>query len=268
MARFTLNDLRKARVAGRKTAVLTCYDYSMARLMDEANVPVLLVGDSAASVILGHPTTLPVSLDFMIEITAAVRRGAPNALVMGDMPFGSYQASDELGAANVFRMIQQSGCDMVKLEVSDGQIDLVKRLTDAGVAVVAHVGLRPQAIGLMGSYQSQGRTPAEADAIVALALRMATAGAAAILIEATPPEVAKAVITGCDVPVIGCGAGPDCHGSVIVTHDAIGLTSAIPKFVPKLGDLRLPMVAAFAEYVSRVSDGRYPAAEHFYAMKP
>src|SRR3954465_4803989 len=141
-SKFSLNDLRAARKTGTKVPMLTCYDFSTARLMQEAGVPALLVGDSAANVILGHPTTLPVPLSFMIEITAAVRRGAPLALVVADMPFGSYQGSVARGTKNVFRMVKQTGCDCVKLEVGETQVRLVRELSDAGVAVMAHLGLR------------------------------------------------------------------------------------------------------------------------------
>src|SRR4051812_28288007 len=170
--RFTLNDLRAARRDGTRVPMLTCYDYTTARLMQESGVPALLVGDSAANVILGHPTTLPVSLSFMIEITAAVRRGAPLALVVADMPFGSYQGSVARGTRNVFRMVQQSGCDCVKLEAGEMTLPIIRELADAGVAVIAHLGLRPQSVGVVGGYRYQGRTAAEAMEIVGLAQRM------------------------------------------------------------------------------------------------
>lgn len=263
---FTLNDLRAARAKGTKVPMLTCYDYTTARLMQQAGVPMLLVGDSAANVILGHPSTLPVSLSFMIEITAAVRRGAPNALVVGDMPFGSYQASVAQGTRNVLRLLKLTGCDCIKLEVAESHAPLVHRLADAGVAVMAHLGLRPQSVGLMGGYRFQGRTAQQADLIVSAAKKMQDAGAAALLLEAVPPEVSEAVVRETVIPVIGCGAGPACHGSVIVTHDGIGFTPTRPRFAPLLQDLGGPTVATFAEYVRQVTAGEYPAAEHQYEM--
>jgi 3-methyl-2-oxobutanoate hydroxymethyltransferase len=266
--RFTLSDLRAARDSGRKVAMLTCYDYTTARLMQEAGVPALLVGDSAANVILGHDSTLPVPLDFMIQITGAVRRGAPLALVVADMPFGSYQQSDEQGVANILRMAKESGCDCVKIEAARTHLRMIGRLADAGVAVMAHLGLRPQTVGLMGGYKCQGRTAQQGAQIVASALRMEDAGAAAILLEAVPPEVAAAVVERTTVPVIGCGAGPACHGCVIVTHDGVGLTPAPPRFAPRLGDLAAPMRRAYGRYVADVVAQRYPAAEHAYAMLP
>lgn len=266
--KVTLADLRALRTNNQRMGMLTCYDYTTARMMHEAGVPLILVGDSAASVVLGHDTTLPVSLSFMIEITAAVRRGAPLALLVADMPFGSYQASIGQGVRSVVKMIKRTACDAVKLELSDNSVGLVRALADAGVAVVAHLGLKPQAVGLLGSYRFQGRTAAEAQEIVASALLMQGAGAAAILIEAVPPEVASEVVEKTYIPVIGCGAGPSCHSSVIVTQDGLGLTPYRPRFVPALADHATALKAAFAQYVEAVAAGRYPAAEHDYVMPP
>jgi 3-methyl-2-oxobutanoate hydroxymethyltransferase len=248
--------------------MLTCYDYTTARLMQEAGVPALLVGDSAANVILGYDSTLPVSLEFMIEITAAVRRGAPLSLLLADMPFGSYQESVSQGVRNVSRMIKATGCDAVKLELSAGQSKLISALADAGVAVVAHLGLRPQAVGLLGGYKFQGRTEREAQNILASALQMEDAGAAAILLEAVPPEVANAVVEQTTVPIIGCGAGPGCHSCVIVTQDALGLTPHRPRFVPSLADMAEPLRKSFETFVDHVTGGTYPAPEHDYVMPP
>ena len=264
--KVTLNDLRQVRSGGPKVAMLTCYDFTTAGLMQRAGVPALLVGDSAASVILGHPTTLPISLAFMIEIAAAVRRGAPLAFLVGDMPFGSYQGSVARGVRNVCKMVQQSACDCVKLEVARSHLNLVRELADAGVAIMAHLGLRPQAVGLLGGYRTQGRSAEDAREIVALSVEMQQAGAAALLLEAVPSEVASAVVEATTIPVIGCGAGPDCHGSVFVTHDALGLTPRPPRFAPQLADLASPTIAAYAEYVRLVSSGEYPSPEHQYAM--
>ncbi len=248
--------------------MLTCYDFTTARLMEEAGVPMLLVGDSAANVILGHSTTLPVSLDFMIELTAAVRRGAPNCLLVADMPFGSYQSSCASGARNIMRMVQLSGCNCVKIEAAATQRRLITRVADAGVAIMAHLGLRPQSIGALGDYKARGRTAKEAGTIVDAAVAMEQSGAAAILLEAVPPEVSAAVVEAVSIPVIGCGAGPACHGHVVVTHDALGLTPHRARFVPVLGDVATPMKDCFGEYVRLVNSGQYPATEHLYEMQP
>ena len=266
--KFGIADLRAVRRGGEKVPMLTCYDFTTARLMQQAGVPALLVGDSAANVILGHPTTLPVSLSFMIEITAAVRRGAPLALVMADMPFGSYQGSVARGCRAVFRMVKETGCDCVKLEVGPGNAALVRELSEAGVAVVAHIGLRPQSVGLLGSYRYQGRTAAEARQIIQLATRMEASGAAALLLEAVPAEVGKAVVEATQLPVMGCGAGPHVHGHVVVTHDAVGLSPTRPRFVPLVGDVAGPSIKAFSDYADAIRTGKYPAAEHQYEMEP
>ena len=264
--KFTLSDLRAARRTGAKVPMLTCYDFTTARLMQEAGVPALLVGDSAANVILGHPTTLPVSLSFMIEITAAVRRGAPLALVVADMPFGSYQGSLARGTRNVFRMVKQSGCDCVKIEAAESQLRLIRELSDAGVAIMAHLGLRPQSVNVVGGYRYQGRTAAEAADVVRQAKSMEAAGAAALLLEAVPAEVGRAVVDATQLPVIGCGAGPHCHGHVVVTQDAVGLSPSKPRFVPALGDLATPSRQLFESYADAVRSGSYPAPEHQYEM--
>jgi 3-methyl-2-oxobutanoate hydroxymethyltransferase len=265
--KFTLNDLRAARKSGHKVPMLTCYDYNMARLMQQAGVPALLVGDSAANVILGHANTLSISLDFLIELTAAVRRGAPNCLVMADMPFGSYQASISRAFKNIARMVQLSGCDCVKIEAAPRHARIISRLSDAGVAMIAHLGLRPQTVGLLGGYQAKGRTAIEAEQIVLVSRQMEKAGAAGILLEAVPPEISQAVVDSVQIPVIGCGAGPACHAHVFVTHDALGWTAGNqPRFVPKLGDMAGPLVECFEKYVRLVNEGKYPSVEHFYEM--
>ncbi|GIW78084.1 MAG: 3-methyl-2-oxobutanoate hydroxymethyltransferase [Phycisphaerae bacterium] len=263
---FTLNDLREARIHGKPLAMLTCYDYTTARHLDETGVPMLLVGDSASSVILGHPSTLPVSLDFMIELTSAVRRGAKRSLVMADMPFGSYQESDQQGIRNVLRMVKETNCDCVKIEAGVFSVSLIERLSDAGVAVVAHLGLRPQTVGLMGGYKYQGRTAKQADQIVRLSQTMVRAGASALLLEAVPPPVSQKVVQVTDVPVIGCGAGPACHAHVVVLQDLLGLTPHPPRFVPVLekGSLQ-DMVRRF---VDLVESGAYPDSSQTYEMPP
>lgn len=264
--KFTLADLRAARESGIKVPMLTCYDYSTAVLMQESGVPTILVGDSASSVILGHPTTIPVTLSFMIEITAAVRRGAPLVFLVADMPFGSYAGDVKLGVKSVCRMVKLSGCDCVKVEVGPSHVELIRQLSDNGVAVMAHLGLRPQSVNVLGGYKYQGRTVEQADAIVALALQMEKAGAAGLLLEAVPPEVSAKVVQETAIPVIGCGAGPACHGSVFVTQDGLNMTPHRPRFVPQLGDIGSALKKSFALYVDDVRDGRYPTAAQQYEM--
>lgn len=266
--KFTIADLRAAREKGTKVPMLTCYDHSLARVMDQSGVPMILVGDSAANVMLGHESTVPISLEFLIEITAAVRRGAHNAMVIADMPFGSYGGTVEHGFSNATRLLKLSGADCVKLEVAGGHEPLIRALADSGVAVMAHVGLRPQTVGVLGGYRFQGRTAEEARAIVELARMMERAGASALLIEAVPPQVSQRVVDTVSVPVIGCGAGPACHGHVIVTHDGLGLTPHRPRFVPQLADVTGVLSSAIGKYVEMVRSGNYPADQHNYGMPP
>jgi 3-methyl-2-oxobutanoate hydroxymethyltransferase len=264
--KFTLGDLRKARLTGRRVAMLTCYDFTTAGLMQEAGVPLILVGDSAANVILGHPTTLPVSLEFMIDITAAVRRGAPLAQLVADLPFGAYGGSVDRGFESSIKLMKQTGADLIKIETTEGHLALVKQLADAGVGVIAHMGLRPQSVGVVGGFRAQGRSADDALEIVSLAIRMQQAGAAGILLEAVPPEVSAAVVAETDLPVIGCGAGPACHGHVVVLQDILGLSTRRPKFAPLIADLSVPLREAMGEYARRIETGEYPADEHNYSM--
>lgn len=262
---FTLSDFRAAAASGEKLAMLTCYDYTSARLLAQAGIKLLLVGDSAANVILGHPTTLPVSLEFMIEIAAAVKRGAPEAFVVADMPFGSCATSVQ-GTRETMRMVKLSACDCVKIETTRGHLGLVQRLADSGVAVIAHVGLTPQSVGLLGGYKAQGRTAMSAFEIADLAADLVNAGAAGILLEAVPPEVSELVTQQVDVPVIGCGAGPACHAHVVVLHDLLGLSLNAPKFAPRMAEAGKPIVDAAQRYAKDISAGRYPAKQHCYLM--
>ena len=202
----------------------------------------------------------------MTEIAAAVRRGAPRAFVVADMPFGSYAGGVGAAVRNVCRMARRSGCDAVKLEVAAGHAKLVRAAADAGVAVMAHIGLRPQSVAVLGGYKVQGRSAAQAAEIVDLAQAMERAGAVAVLLEAVPDEVGRAVVEAVGVPVIGCGAGPACHGFVFVTHDAVNLTDHVPRFAPRLGDLAGPAVECYERYVAQVTGGKYPAPEHGYEM--
>ena len=246
---------------------LTCYDFTSAKLMRDAGVPGLLVGDSAASVILGYDSTLPVSLRFLIDITSAVRRGHPQAFLVADMPFGSYHASTEQGVGNIVRMIKRTGCDAVKLEVSAMHLPVIERAAAGGVGVIAHLGLRPQAVGILGGYRTQARTEGEQEEMVALAQRCERAGAVALLLEAVPSDAARRVVEAVSVPVIGCGAGPACHAHVVVTHDLLGLSGHRPKFVPGGGDVSPQIRGALESWVENIHSGTYPGPEHEYGVK-
>lgn len=264
--KVTLTDLRRARTSGPPMAMLTCYDYTTATHMRAAGVPSLLVGDSAASVILGHPTTIPISLDFLIELTAAVRRGHPEALLFADMPFGSYHSSTAQGMKNIVKMMQHGHPDAIKLEASHSHLPILRRCADAGIPVMAHIGLRPQTVNLLGSYKTQGRTPSEAAELLELAQACHDHGAAALLLEAVPSDTAARIIEQVPLPTIGCGAGPSCHGHVVVTQDLLGLTPHRPKFVPDAPDQSGNLQQVFKSWTQSVATRTYPAPQHEYQM--
>jgi 3-methyl-2-oxobutanoate hydroxymethyltransferase len=249
---------------------LTCYDYTTARHMHAAGVPGVLVGDSAANVVLGHTSTLPITLPFLIDLTAAVRRGHPDAFLVADMPFGSYHASEYQAMRNLIKMAQQSNCDAIKVEVTHSQLSLIRIATDAGIAVVPHLGLRPQSVQVLGGYRTQAKTPEAVGELVELAKACEQSGAVALLLEAIPSTSAAKVAEAVKIPLIGCGAGPACHGHVIVTPDYLGLTGSKPKFVPPpppaAGGVSFAegMRQAFAAWVESVKTRKYPGAEHEY----
>ena len=253
--------------------MLTCYDATTAKLLVAGGVETLLVGDTAAEMILGHDSTLPVKMDFMIEITAAVRRGAPNAFIMADMPFGSYQSGDDLAMQNAVRFMQDGCADCVKLEVDASYAGLVGRMSNAGIPVVPHIGSRPQQVRKRG-YGSAGRLQREADEIVEAATVMAKQGASMLLLEAVPAEVAARVIeaavspeTGDQLPVIGCGGGVACHGHVVVLHDLLGLTDWQPPFAKPVASLGPQIQQAASQWAKLVRSKQYLADDHPYKME-
>ena len=265
--RITLDTLRRMRAARQPIAMLTCYDHPTAQILSAAGIPTLLVGDSAAMAVLGEESTLQISLDYLLTITRAVRRGAPRAFVMGDMPYGSYP-DVKTAAVNAARFFKEAGADAVKLECTADDENLVAQLSAAGLVVCAHVGLLPQRAALQGlGYKAQGRTPAEAQEIVQAALRLHRAGARMLLVEAVPDEVSAAISRQVDCPLIGCGGGPSCDGHVVVLHDMLGFSPRPPRFVDKLGDVPSAVSAAAARYLEQVQRREYPAARHQYHMK-
>jgi 3-methyl-2-oxobutanoate hydroxymethyltransferase len=236
-------------------ACLTCYDATTARWFERAGIPVLLVGDTAAEVILGFSGTVHAPLDFLITLTAAVKRGAPKCFVMGDMPFLSYQADEAEGIRNAGRFLVEGSADAVKLEVDRSFAGLVTKMARAGIPVVAHIGSRPQHARLHGGYYAAGKTVDAAKALLADAHAMEEAGAAMLLIEAAPQEVAELIVGQVGVPVIGCGAGPACHGQVVVTHDLLGLTQWQPVFARPLVAMGDALVGMAAAWRTRVATG-------------
>lgn len=259
----TLRDLKRWRREGTHFPCLTAYDATMARWLSRAGVPVLLVGDSAGEVVLGHPSTIHTPLEFLITITAAVKRGAPNAYVMADMPFMSYHLNEDQAVENAGRFMTEGHADAVKLEIDRTFAPMVSRMTRAGIPVVAHIGCKPQQVQCQGGYRIAGRTAEKAMEVVADAEALVEAGAVIVLIEATPPEVSQAIVDRVEVPVIGCGAGRSCHGQIVVTYDILGLTDWQPSFAKSEGRLGANLQSIVEQWCERVRRGE---VEHTYRM--
>ena len=255
-----ITDLRRKKEAGEKITMLTAYDTPTARLLDGAGLDVLLVGDSVGMVMLGHDSTLPVTLDAMVHHTAAVRRGAPRALVVADMPFLSYQVTASEAIRNAGRLLQEGGAAAVKLEGGRPVADIVKRLVDIGIPVMGHLGLRPQSVHQLGGYMRRGTETREAEAITADAEVLEAAGAFALVLESIPAALARTISQRLRMPTIGIGAGPDCDGQVLVSADMLGLTDRVPPFVRQYADLRGAIAAAAHAFADDVRSGRFPGA--------
>ena len=266
--KITMSDLLAARSQGRKIVAVSCYDYTTARLVARSGAEMILVGDSAAQVMLGHDTTLPVTMDFMVTITAAVRRAAPNVCLVADMPFLSYQTGIADAVRNAGRFFQECGVQIVKVEVTAAHLDVIRAISDAGMAVMAHIGIRPQRIAKLGKLKAEGTTAGMAMELVQLARQMVAAGADSLLLEGTAREVAAIVTETSPVPVISCGSGPDCDGQILIISDILGLDSGYaPKFTKNYARLDAPMVAALQGYADEVRRGLYPGDEHCYHIK-
>jgi 3-methyl-2-oxobutanoate hydroxymethyltransferase len=265
---ITLKRLRQQVAEGHPLAMLTCYDATTARWLARGGVPMLLVGDSAAQVVLGFDSAIHAPLQFMLQITAAVKRGAPNCFVMGDMPFMSYQAADAEAIHNAGRFLTEGMADAVKLEVDASFGDLVGKLSRAGVPVVAHLGWRPQQARAAGVQTAliAGRTAAEARSLVEQAELMEARGAAMLLIEQCPAEVSQRIVERVSIPLIGCGGGPACHGHVVVLQDILGMSERRPSFAKPLAPMGEALAEAAAAWVDLVKSGRYLAGDHPYQM--
>jgi 3-methyl-2-oxobutanoate hydroxymethyltransferase len=263
----SLPDLAAMKRRGEKIAVVTAYDAPSARLADAADIDVVLVGDSAAMAVLGHESTVPVTVDEMIMLTRAVARGTRRALIVADMPFGSYQVSDALALENAVRFVKEGRADAVKLEGAGETLARVAALVDAGIAVVGHIGLTPQSVTLLGGYKPQGRTAAEAHRLSADALALQSAGCVALVLEAIPAPVAAHITRALRIPTIGIGSGVSSDGQVLVWHDLLGLTHGrVPRFVKQYADLNAVILAALAAYVADVRGARFPEPQHTYPM--
>lgn len=259
---ITVLDVRAFKAEGKRFAMLTAYDYPTARILDEAGIPVLLVGDSLATNVLGYESTLPVSMEEMLHHTRAVARGARNAMVVADMPFLSYQVSVEEGIRNAGRFVKEAGAHAVKIE--GPQLELIGRLVELGIPVMGHVGLTPQSVHALGGYRVQGRGEEAARRVLDQALAIEKAGAFSIVLEAIPAELAREVTARVQVPTIGIGAGPHCDGQVLVLTDLLGLSERVPKLAKAYADLRRVIGEAVRAFAEEVAAGAFPDEAHTY----
>ncbi len=250
-----------------KITCLTAYDYPTARLLDEAGVEVLLVGDSLGMVMLGHETTLPVTVDEMLHHTRAVRKGTRRALVVADMPFGSYHSEIGESVRNAVRFVKEAGAEAVKVEGGERRLELIVRLTEAEIPVMGHVGLTPQSLHTMGGFKVQGKTPDAAEQLVRDARSVEAAGAFAIVLEGMPRELAALITRELRIPTIGIGAGPECDGQILVINDLLGLTfGPVPKFARQYANLSEIISSTVREYCSDVRRGNFPSDAESYHM--
>lgn len=262
----TIRDLAAWKAEGRKFAMLTAYDHPTARILDEAGIPVLLVGDSVANNVLGYDTTLPVTMDEMLHHTAAVSRGANTAMVIGDMPFMSFQGDADEALYNAGRFLKEAGANAVKLEGGGRIVDVVERMTSSGIPVMAHLGLTPQSVNQFGGFRVQGRTEEQAHRITEDAKNLEAAGAFSLVLEGVPSDLARQITASLTIPTIGIGAGPHCDGQVLVYHDWLGITPGkTPKFAKAYAQLGDAIAEAARAYADEVRSGAHPDEEHSYS---
>jgi 3-methyl-2-oxobutanoate hydroxymethyltransferase len=266
--KITLLDIQKKKEDKRPITMLTAYDYSSATLVDAAQIDIILVGDSLAMTMLGHDSTVFVTLEEMLHHARAVSRGAQYAFMVGDLPFMSYEVSREQAVTNAGRFLKEARMDGVKLEGGAEMADKATAIVQAGIPVMGHIGLTPQTVSKLGGFRVQGRTADSAHRLVQDALALEAAGCFAIVLEAIPTPVAQAITAQLTIPTIGIGAGLHCDGQVLVYHDLLGLFDKFtPKFVKQYANLRQPILDALTNYRDEVADGRFPADEHTYNMK-
>jgi 3-methyl-2-oxobutanoate hydroxymethyltransferase len=261
--RITVRDLAAAKARGEKWPMLTAYDALVARVFDDAGIPVLLVGDSAGMVVFGHDSTLPVTVDDLLPLTAAVVRGTRRAMVVADMPFGSYQGSPGAALATATRFLKEAGAHAVKLEGGQRVVRQVEELVAAGIPVMAHLGLTPQSVNLFGGYRVQGRGE-DGDRLLHDAKSLQAAGAFSLVLEAIPADLAARVTESLTIPTIGIGAGPDCDGQVLVWQDMAGLSPKTAKFVKKYADVAAVLGGAARSFAEEVVAGQFPDEAHSY----
>ena len=263
----TLPRLAEKKRLGEPIVMITAYDYPSAQVAQDAGVDIVLVGDSGAMTVLGYPSTVPVSTDEMLMLASAARRGLKTPLLVGDLPFGSYEASDEQAIATAQRFIKEAGCDAVKLERGGTSVARARAIVDSGIPVMGHVGLTPQTATALGGYKAQGRTANRALDVAHDALALQEAGCFSIVFEAIPAAVAQELMPLLEIPVIGIGAGSATDGQVLVFHDLLGIYDGhAPRFAKRYADARALMVAGVAEYAAEVRDGSFPGPEHVYSI--
>jgi 3-methyl-2-oxobutanoate hydroxymethyltransferase len=264
---MTLPRLAEKKRLGEPIVMVTAYDYPSAQVAQEAGVDMVLVGDSGAMTVLGYPSTVPVSTDEMLMLASAVRRGLTTPFLVGDLPFGSYEASDEQAIATAQRFIKEAGCDAVKLERGGSSVQRARAIVEAGIPVMGHVGLTPQTATALGGYKAQGRSAAAAVQVARDAALLQEAGCFAIVFEAIPAAVAEIVTARLLIPVIGIGAGRGVDGQVLVFHDLLGIYDGhAPRFAKRYGEVKAQMVAGVAEYADEVRRGAFPGPEHVYSI--
>jgi len=263
--KVTTNSLRAMKERGQRIAALTAYDYTMAQLLDLAGIDVILVGDSVSTVMQGLETTVTVTLDHMLYHSTLVRRGVERALVVGDLPFMTYQVNPDEALRNAGRMVKEAGVEAVKLEGGRVVAETVRRIVDVGIPVMGHLGLTPQSIHKFGTYQVRAREPEEAEQLRRDADLLQDAGVFALVLEKVPASLAASVTAALDIPVIGIGAGPDCDGQILVSHDMLGLCTRFnPRFVRRYAHVAEDMRDAFARYVADVRAREFPTPEESY----
>jgi len=265
----TLPQLAEMKAAGDPIVMVTAYDYPSATVAEEAGVDIVLVGDSAAMVVLGYPGTEPVSLEEMIVLGKAVRRGLRTPLMVGDMPMGSYEASNELAVRNAQRLVKETGCQVVKLEAGGISVERARAIVNSGIPVMGHVGLTPQTATALGGYKAQGKTAQGAIKLCEDALALQAVGCFAIVFEAVPAAITEAIVEKLEVPTIGIGAGPATAGQVLVFHDLLGITTGrVAKFVKRYAEVNEAMVAGMRSYVEDVRSRHFPEPDHVYGVEP
>jgi 3-methyl-2-oxobutanoate hydroxymethyltransferase len=264
--KLPLTEIAEMKGRGQRIVMVTAYDAPGGRLADAAGIDIILVGDSAAMVVLGHDSTVPATVEEMLVLTRAVTRGATRPLIVADMPFGSFQVSDEEALGNAIRFVKEAGADAVKLEGAGAMLSRVRAIVDAGIPVMGHVGLTPQSATMLGGFKAQGRTAARARALVADAIALERAGCFALVLEAVPPPVAAHITRLLSIPTIGIGAGADCDGQVLVYHDLLGFQEGGPRFVKQYAQLGPEIQRALEAYATDVRAGTFPEDQHTYSM--